>query len=101
MIGTLSPDMGHTGINRNIVECKFTDNYNSYSRSDELIETLWNVNTTIMNEFIKKVSELIETLWNVNESSRSHRLQSTQELIETLWNVNNFATGSVELKLKN
>ena len=54
-----------------------------------------------MNEFIKKVSELIETLWNVNESSRSHRLQSTQELIETLWNVNNFATGSVELKLKN
>ena len=23
MIGTLSPDMGHTGINRNIVECKF------------------------------------------------------------------------------
>ena len=22
MVGTLSPDMGHTGINRNIVECK-------------------------------------------------------------------------------
>ena len=22
MIGTLSPDMGHTRINRNIVECK-------------------------------------------------------------------------------
>ena len=32
----------------------------------ELIDTLWNVNTTIMNEFIKKVSELIDTLWNVN-----------------------------------
>ena len=28
MIGTLSPDMGHTGINRNIVECKFSSRKN-------------------------------------------------------------------------
>ena len=29
------------------------------------------------------------------------KIRKIAELIETLWNVNNFATGSVELKLKN
>ena len=33
----------------------------------ELIETLWNVNTTQRVEISKSLAELIETLWNVNE----------------------------------
>ena len=45
--------------------------------------------------------ELIETLWNVNIYVPVNLILVITELIETLWNVNNFATGSVELKLKN
>ena len=48
------------------MECKSTVLMSLMWRVGELIDTLWNVNTTIMNEFIKKVSELIDTLWNVN-----------------------------------
>ena len=44
MIGTLSPDMGHT----------------------ELIDTLWNVNVKIIRWQSGQLEELIDTLWNVN-----------------------------------
>ena len=44
MIGTLSPDMGHT----------------------ELIDTLWNVNEGRQKTFYFGNVELIDTLWNVN-----------------------------------
>ena len=54
------------GINRNIVECKFSCFF--YGQVD--------------------VSELIETLWNVNDIRKCGRLMCGSELIETLWNVN-------------
>ena len=44
MIGTLSPDMGHT----------------------ELIDTLWNVNLQVCPMKKQTQQELIDTLWNVN-----------------------------------
>ena len=44
MVGTLSPDMGHT----------------------ELIDTLWNVNGVTTSTVLNTDSELIDTLWNVN-----------------------------------
>ena len=46
MIGTLSPDMGHT----------------------ELIDTLWNVNMVRQPILESRECELIDTLWNVNLS---------------------------------
>ena len=49
MIGTLSPDMGHT----------------------ELIDTLWNVNGLRRCRGYLIQFELIDTLWNVNDESAS------------------------------
>ena len=40
----LSRQWSHTGINRNIVECKYTHNLYDNLHYLELIETLWNVN---------------------------------------------------------
>ena len=39
------------------MECKLTNSETIKEMCLELIDTLWNVNTTIMNEFIKKVSK--------------------------------------------
>ena len=36
------------------------------SRYNELIETLWNVNSNDYEELAQEQNELIETLWNVN-----------------------------------
>ena len=36
-------------------------------QKNELIETLWNVNTVMSGVKSTEVSELIETLWNVNK----------------------------------
>ena len=75
----------------------------------ELIDTLWNVNTTGKEKQSNQVSELIDTLWNVNKDIRNYikrhrrinryimeckywsRYTTTDvndELIDTLWNVN-------------
>ena len=53
-------------INRNIVECKSGIEIRSATMKNELIETLWNVNSSGRQNFIDKIKELIETLWNVN-----------------------------------
>ena len=55
-----------SGINRNIVECKFTLLSNVLNVYPELIETLWNVNSDGIPERDFYKVELIETLWNVN-----------------------------------
>ena len=34
--------------------------------SEELIDTLWNVNTATVNTIADNKTELIDTLWNVN-----------------------------------
>ena len=48
------------------MECKF-DYSNGYnSLTEELIETLWNVNDYRIVKKINTQKELIETLWNVN-----------------------------------
>ena len=78
----------------------------------ELIETLWNVNSSAtifsvvigdgINRNIVECKlflrwrfdqcnfELIETLWNVNEADLIACPALVCELIETLWNVNNW-----------
>ena len=78
MIGTLSPDMGHTElidtlwnvnvevcqpfdfhfrINRYIMECKFVNMiFDDEMELLELIDTLWNVN---LNENTKQMTELM------------------------------------------
>ena len=102
MIGTLSPDMGHTGINRNIVECKFNTWDNGNIDKVELIETLWNVNLLLDIISQHKAIELIETLWNVNTLTlRRFSLTNKAELIETLWNVNEVLRELEEMVDKN
>ena len=56
--------------------------------SNELIETLWNVNTVAELGAKANWSELIETLWNVNSVLLRVDCMIILELIETLWNVN-------------
>ena len=53
-------------INRNIVECKYIKQVTGETDPSELIETLWNVNSTKRAYHGESCTELIETLWNVN-----------------------------------
>ena len=55
-------------INRNIVECKFKPFARYFFIDGELIETLWNVNSSHHLPVPLLLRELIETLWNVNDS---------------------------------
>ena len=90
------------GINRYIMECKFT--LSSYSFA-------WNhgINRYIMeckyeqalDMWYRLVGELIDTLWNVNLSVHLTYLLSKSELIDTLWNVNLNAADVVQLKREN
>ena len=64
----------------------------------ELIETLWNVNLTVLYFSMSQSHELIETLWNVN-LRMSYYLTSFEELIETLWNVNKYCIAALTNKL--
>ena len=65
-LGQPSFQLGLHGINRNIVECKYTCSETTNMPYWELIETLWNVNLLAVPMFILSGIELIETLWNVN-----------------------------------
>ena len=38
----------------------------------ELIETLWNVNSKIQQILSNVINELIETLWNVNRKTKEY-----------------------------
>ena len=58
----------------------------------ELIDTLWNVNTSAAEEPSGDAQEeLIDTLWNVNLLPLTLVLCIPPELIDTLWNVNHIA----------
>ncbi len=48
------------------MECKLSLGKVAKNLSKELIETLWNVNTSAAEEPSGDAQELIETLWNVN-----------------------------------
>ena len=67
----------------------------------ELIDTLWNVNSTRLLPLYLLLYELIDTLWNVNLSVHLTYLLSKSELIDTLWNVNLNAADVVQLKREN
>ena len=58
------------------------------SVGEELIDTLWNVNTTHGFPATHGFPELIDTLWNVNFSTSVAFSNLPSELIDTLWNVN-------------
>ena len=62
-------------INRNIVECKSNrDNCFIATGTEELIETLWNVNNPAAAKVGDCTVELIETLWNVNSNIKRQSL---------------------------
>ena len=71
--------------------------------NDELIDTLWNVNSLERKDWGDRLWELIDTLWNVNEQGWLRLCPARLiELIDTLWNVNLFksngySTGRQEL----
>ena len=48
------------------MECKLTLPSRFHIFKSELIDTLWNVNQTVIYEQVQYVLELIDTLWNVN-----------------------------------
>ena len=54
----------------------------------ELIDTLWNVNCSLLPSMLISILELIDTLWNVNNSMIANLSNVAWELIDTLWNVN-------------
>ena len=59
----------HTGINRNIVECKDLNAERDRGSSTVLIETLWNVKSDMAELMAGEEAVLIETLWNVKVDS--------------------------------
>ena len=79
-------------INRYIMECKFVCRYINNFSLCELIDTLWNVNLTIVPSFGDSAGELIDTLWNVNSKWLCDVLRRDFELIDTLWNVNDIGS---------
>ena len=54
-------------INRYIMECKCSKQTQLRVATSELIDTLWNVNTTPTLATTENYLELIDTLWNVNK----------------------------------
>ena len=71
------------------MECKYRQEQRCTREwVQELIETLWNVNTLSETTCKCSKSELIETLWNVNHFAFYDYKNQRPELIETLWNVN-------------
>ena len=67
----------------------------------ELIDTLWNVNTFLLKNYIDPQPELIDTLWNVNTRKCGKELTQNQELIDTLWNVNKIITRIKIIRIEN
>ena len=61
----------------------------------ELIDTLWNVNSEVMSIKDEYTAELIDTLWNVNSFTTINKKDADFELIDTLWNVNNKDVGEM------
>lgn len=55
--------------------------------AQELIDTLWNVNVTLVVAGVAALTELIDTLWNVNTVMSGRKSTEVSELIETYWNV--------------
>ena len=66
------------GINRNILECKFFTDKKMVAHAGVLIETYWNVNSTLT--LFAPVADLvlIETYWNVNVTDWSEYLEYSQ-----------------------
>ena len=58
-----------------------------------LIETYWNVNQVLSEQFVNFLFVLIETYWNVNEEDQVLPELLELVLIETYWNVNAESTG--------
>ena len=73
MVYKLSSLTAVLGINRNILECKYTCLRDCIQDGKVLIETYWNVNVSNSKNKVCSDRVLIETYWNVNK-----RLLTTQ-----------------------
>ena len=54
------------GINRYMLGCKFSRPARSFISARELIDTCWDVNTSIRWQMKRLEKELIDTCWDVN-----------------------------------
>ena len=59
------------------MECKCINFCNNLIDVDELIDTLWNVNASVIIVPVQLQFELIDTLWNVNVSELVKGLEDT------------------------
>ena len=80
--------LGKYGINRNIVECKFYLQFFQGVRKNELIETLWNVNSYQKNIYNRKKRGINRNIVECKSQQSTVIEHIRSELIETLWNVN-------------
>ena len=69
-------------------------------RFDVLIETYWNVNTSVAVRPVAAEYVLIETYWNVNMGKHYGYGLSQWVLIETYWNVKAAEEVSEPIRLK-
>ena len=67
-----------TSLNRNILECKSMSNMMPAIAYAVLIETYWNVNTSLRTHRKRHRMVLIETYWNVNVTVFVVRLSSME-----------------------
>ena len=72
------------------MECKSYKSNGEAKDFNELIDTLWNVNTDDSVAIKANKTELIDTLWNVNATDCTVAGSFARELIDTLWNVNTY-----------
>ena len=77
-------------FNRYMVECESIYHMSIFSDDKVLIDTWWNVNTTLSILKTEKLSVLIDTWWNVNDSDTTYNAVAGMVLIDTWWNVNRF-----------
>ena len=81
-------DIGILRINRYIMECKSSKIGGAFKAVGELIDTLWNVNTSAAEEPSGDAQGINRYIMEC-KSGRGEIYQSLcQELIDTLWNVN-------------
>ena len=59
-----------TGFNRYMVECEFIILVCAITYSSVLIDTWWNVNSSVRVFLLVPASVLIDTWWNVNDDGK-------------------------------
>ena len=70
------------------MECKYTGASGTWAITEELIDTLWNVNSENQLNAVNTLTRINRYIMECKCHSASYPLCSISELIDTLWNVN-------------